>query len=321
MTLAAPPPQPLDETPVVVGEQTKGVVARGPWALAWRRLRKDKVAMVSAVVLILIMLVGIFAPVLTSILGHPPNTQDPVNGLTIDGLPVGPNGEYWFGTDSLGRDVVARLIHGTRVSLGIGFLSTAIAVACGVVIGLASGFLGGAVDTVLARLIDLVLALPFLLVGLALVAIFGQSLLVTVLVISFFSWASMARIIRGQVLSLREREFVEAARSLGAGNLRIMFVEILPNLLMPIIVQFSLLVPIVIVTEATLAYLGLGLPVPTADWGSMISEAQKGGLYQTAWWMVVFPGGALLVTTLACNLLGDGIRDAFDPRIDRLLKK
>jgi peptide/nickel transport system permease protein len=144
----------------------------------------------------------------------------------------------------------------------------------------------------------------------------GPSLTITVLVIGFFSWASVARIVRGQVLSLREREFVEAARSLGAGNSRIMFVDILPNVLAPVIVYTTLLIPVVIVTQATLSYLGLGLPPPTADWGGMINESQN--YYTTAWWFILFPGIALLITTLAFNLFGDGVRDAFDPRGDRL---
>ncbi len=188
----------------------------------------------------------------------------------------------------------------------------------GVVVGLAAGFLGGVVDTLLARLIDVVLSIPFLLVAIALVSITGPSLLVTVLVIGFFSWASVARIVRGQVLSLREREFVEAARSLGASDRRIMFVDILPNILAPIIVYASLLIPVVIVVEATLSYLGLGLAPPTADWGGMISDAQN--YYTTSWWFMVFPGAALLLTTLAFNLFGDGVRDAFDPRSDRIFE-
>jgi peptide/nickel transport system permease protein len=195
-------------------------------------------------------------------------------------------------------------------------LATAITVAIGIVLGLAAGFLGGLVDTILARLIDVVLSVPFLLVAIALVSVTGPSLTVTVFVIGFFSWASVARIVRGQVLSLREREFVEAARSLGAGDTRIMFVDVLPNVLAPVIVYTTLLIPVVIVTQATLSFLGLGLPPPTADWGGMISASQN--YYTTAWWFIFFPGIALLVTTLAFNLFGDGVRDAFDPRADRL---
>jgi ABC-type dipeptide/oligopeptide/nickel transport system permease subunit len=190
-------------------------------------------------------------------------------------------------------------------------------VVIGVVVGLVSGFVGGVVDTVLARLVDIVLSMPFLLVAIALVSITGPSLTVTIVVIGSFSWAAVARIVRGQVISLREREFVEAARSLGAGDLRIMFVDVLPNVLAPVIVYTSLLVPIVILTEASLSFLGLGLAPPTADWGGMIDEATN--YYTTSWWFVFFPGLALLVTTLAFNLFGDGVRDAFDPRSDRLI--
>jgi peptide/nickel transport system permease protein len=249
--------------------------------------------------------------------GHPPNVQYRETGLTPDGLPVGPSSTFWFGTDDLGRDVLTRVAYGARVSLGVGVLATMLTVIVGVVVGLAAGFFGGVVDMVLARLIDVVLSIPFLLVAVALVSITGPSLLVTIVVIGFFSWASMARIVRGQVLSVKEREYVEAARSLGAGNLRIMFIDVLPNVMAPIIVYTTLLVPVVIVAQATLSFLGLGVEAPTADWGGMISTAQR--YYRTAWWFIAFPGGALLITTLAFNLFGDGVRDALDPRVDRLI--
>ena len=302
-------------TAVVEALEGPLIQGRSPFALATRRLRRDKVAMVSLAVIVLIVLMAVFAPVFAHITGHPPNEQYRDTGLTPDGLPRGPNGTFWLGTDDLGRDVLVRIAYGARVSLLVGVIATAITVAIGVVLGLAAGFLGGVVDTVLARLIDVVLSVPFLLVAIALVSVTGPSLTVTVLVIGFFSWASVARIVRGQVLSLREREFVEAARSLGAGDTRIMFVDVLPNVLAPVIVYTTLLIPVVIVTQATLSFLGLGLPPPTADWGGMISESQN--YYTTAWWFIFFPGLALLITTLAFNLLGDGVRDAFDPRADR----
>ncbi len=295
----------------------KRIEGRSPWLLAWQRLRRDRVAMVSLAVIVLIVLFAIFAPLVATITGHPVNEQYRTTGLTVDGLPRGPSGEFWLGTDDLGRDILVRIAYGARVSLLVGVVATALTVVIGVVVGLAAGFLGGIVDTILARLIDVVLSMPFLLVAIALVSITGPSLLVTVLVIGFFSWASVARIVRGQVLSLREREFVEAARSLGASNGRIMFVDILPNVLAQVIVYASLLIPVVIVVEATLSFLGLGLAPPTADWGGMISESQN--YYTTAWWFIAFPGAALLATTLAFNLLGDGVRDAFDPRSDRLI--
>jgi ABC-type dipeptide/oligopeptide/nickel transport system permease subunit len=295
------------------------IEGRSPWALAWMRLRRDRVAMISLGVIAIIVLVAVFAPLAAAITGHPPNEQYRQTGLTADGLPKGPTGEFVLGTDDLGRDILVRIAYGARISLLVGVASTTLTVVIGVVIGLAAGFLGGIVDTVLARLIDVVLSVPFLLVAIALVSVTGPSLTITVLVIAFFSWASVARIVRGQVLSLREREFVEAARSLGASNSRIMFIDILPNVLAPVIVYTTLLIPVVIVVQATLSFLGLGLAPPTPDWGGMISDAQA--YYTTAWWFIVFPGAALLITTLAFNLFGDGVRDAFDPRTERLLQK
>ena len=297
------------------GQKIEG---RSPWLLAWQRLRRDRVAMISMVVIVLIILMAIFAPLATWITGHPPNEQYRQIGLTPDGLPKGPSSQFWMGTDDLGRDIFVRIAYGARVSLLVGVVATGIAVAIGVIVGLAAGFFGGLVDTVLARLVDVILCVPFLLVAIALVSITGPGLSITILVIGFFSWASVARIVRGQVLSLREREFVEAARSLGASDRRIMFVDILPNVLAPVIVYTTLLIPVVIVIEATLTFLGLGLPPPTADWGGMISDGQA--YYTTSWWFLIFPGAALLITTLAFNLFGDGVRDAFDPRSDQLLK-
>jgi ABC-type dipeptide/oligopeptide/nickel transport system permease subunit len=298
--------------------ERKAIEGRSPWALGWQRLRNDRVAMISLVVIVLIILMAIFAPVFALITGHPPNEQFREIGLTPDGLPKGPTSQFWLGTDDLGRDILVRIAYGARVSLLVGVVATGIAVVIGVVVGLAAGYFGGLVDSVLARLVDVILCVPFFLVAVALVSITGPSLSITILVIGFFSWASVARIVRGQVLSLREREFVEAARSLGASDRRIMFVDILPNVLAPIIVYASLLIPVVIVVEASLSYLGLGLPPPTADWGGMLSDGQN--YYTTAWWFLFFPGAALLITTLAFNLFGDGIRDAFDPRSQQLLK-
>jgi peptide/nickel transport system permease protein len=182
----------------------------------------------------------------------------------------------------------------------------------GVVIGLAAGYFGGWVDTVLSRFMDIVLSLPFLVFAIALVSVVGPSLTISIAVIAFFSWASVGRIVRGQTLSLKETEYIEAARSLGAGDLRIMFVEILPNVMAPVIVYATLLIPGAIVFEATLSFLGLGVVPPTPTWGNMLSDAIA--FYRVAWWFVVFPGAALLVTTLAFNVLGDSVRDAFNPR-------
>ena len=292
--------------------QAAAIEGRSPWALALQRLLQDRVAMVSFGVIVLIVLVAIFAPLVAAITGHGPNEQyHTAKALTDAGLPKGPSSEFWFGTDDLGRDVLVRTAYGARISLLVGVLATALTVVVGVVVGLASGFLGGIVDTVLARFIDVVLAFPFILAAIALVSVFSPSLTITVLVIGFFSWASVARIVRGQVLSLREREFVEAARSLGSSDNRIMFIDILPNVLTQVIIYTTLLIPVVIVTQATLSFLGLGLPPPTADWGGMINEARN--TYTVAPWFIGFPGLALVVTTLAFNLFGDGVADAFDP--------
>jgi ABC-type dipeptide/oligopeptide/nickel transport system permease subunit len=299
-------------------EGAASISGRGPWTLAWQRLRRDRVAMLSLVVIGLIVAVAVFAPVFSSITGHPPNEQYRRTGLSPDGLPRPPSSTFWLGTDDLGRDILVRIAYGARISLGVGVAATAITVAVGVVVGLVAGLFGGFTDTVLARLVDVILSVPFLLVAIALVSITGPSLTITILVIGFFSWASVARIVRGQVLSIKEREYIEAATSLGAGSLRIMFVDILPNVLAPVIVYTTLLIPVVIVAQSTLSFLGLGLSPPTADWGGMLSEAQ--GYYTTSWWFIVFPGVALLVTTLAFNLFGDGVRDAFDPQFERLTR-
>jgi peptide/nickel transport system permease protein len=298
------------------------IAARTPLQLAWLRIRKDKVSLASAVFIVLLILVAIFAPQICDLLGRSPYTQDRgPHGFTPDGVPVGPSSYHWLGTDELGRDVLARLIYGARVSLEVGLAATAVAVVIGLVIGLVAGFYGGRVDTVLSRFMDVILSFPFILTALALIAITGPSLTITIVVIAFFSWSNVGRIVRGQVLSLREKEFVEAARSLGAGDVRIMVKDILPNLVAPVIVYATLLIPVNIVLESTLSYLGLSVPVPIATWGNMLSAASDGSLYTIAWWYLVFPVVALLSTTLAFNLLGDGLRDALDPRADRVLAR
>ena len=186
----------------------------------------------------------------------------------------------------------------------------------GVAIGLVTGYFGGWVDAVLARIIDAVLAFPYIVLALSLAVVFGPSLGIVIAVISFFSWAAISRVVRGQALSLKEKEYIEAARSLGAGPWRIMFIDLLPNLLAPVLVLATLSIPAAIVFEATLDYLGLGIPPPTATWGNILSGAQS--YYDVAWWYLVFPAVALIITTIAFNLVGDGVRDAMDPRTERV---
>jgi len=292
------------------------IQGRSPARLAWERLRRDRAAMVSFVVIVLIALVAIGAPLVAALVGHGPNDQYRDIGLTPQGLPKPPTRTFLLGTDDLGRDLLVRIAYGSRISLLVGVVSTLISVVFGVVVGVVAGYLGGRVDTVIALIIDVVLSIPFLLAGIAIVSIVGPSLTVTIIVIAFFSWSSIARIVRGQVLSIREREYVEAARSLGASDWRIMFVDVLPNVLAPVIVYTTLLIPLAIVSEATLSFLGLGVPAPTATWGGMLDGSLQ--YYRVAWWYLLFPGLALLITTLAFNIFGDGVRDAFDPRTDRL---
>jgi len=290
----------------------KTIEGRSPWQLALARLRRDRVAVGSAVVIGLIVLMAICAPLVAAAVGHGPNTQYRTTGLSPEGIPVGPNHTFLLGTDELGRDVLVRIFYGARISLLAGVVASLLAVATGVVVGLIAGYFGRAVDTLLSRFMDVVLSLPYLVFAIALIAVVGPGLPVSIAVIAFFSFASVGRIVRGQVLSITQKEFIEAARSLGASDLRIMFVDILPNVLAPVIVYATLLIPASIVFEATLSFLGLGVVPPTASWGGMLSESIQ--YYQVAWWYVVFPGAALLITTLAFNLLGDSVRDAFDPR-------
>ena len=295
------------------------IEGKSPWQLAWRRLRRDKVGIASAVVIVLLVVLALGAPLIAQWLGHPYQQQYPKTGLGRDGLPVGPGkAGFILGTDEIGRDIFVRVAYGAQISLFVGIVATLIATAVGVALGLIAGYFGGVVDVVLSRLMDAVLSFPYVLFAIALVSVFGSSLAITIAVIAFFSWAAVGRVVRGQTLSIKEKEYVEAARSLGAGDFRIMFIDILPNLIAPVIVLGTLLIPSAIVFEATLSYLGLGVPLPTPTWGNMLSDSQTGGVYTVAWWFWFFPGLALLVTTLAFNLLGDSVRDALDPRTERV---
>jgi peptide/nickel transport system permease protein len=264
----------------------------------------------------------------THIVHHGPNELHQRERTTEFGLPLGPTKEYWFGSDTLGRDVFVRTIYGTRTSLIVALFATGIALAVGVMLGLLAGFLGGWADTVISRVIDVVLSMPLLIFAIGIAAacqataqgclggLIKPGLSLVIFIIALFSWTYPARLIRGQSLALREREFVEASRSLGAGNFRIMFREVLPNLLAPLIVYGTLLIPANVLFEAYLSFLGLGVPDSIPSWGGMISNAA--GIFEVAWWLMIFPGLFLLATTLAFNLLGDGLRDALDPRTSRV---
>jgi len=307
-----------EETGLVDGKQ---VTARSPLQLFWRRLRRDHVAMVALGFVILAVLIAIFAPLIVKAVGAPgPNVQN-ADLLDEFGSPSGPTADNLLGTDQRGRDVFARVVYGSRISLLVAFLSTAIIVLIGVTLGLIAGYYRGLTDSLLTRSMDVMLAFPVLLlaIGLGVACADGciggaiqPGLTVVVTVISLSLWPYMARIVRGQVLSLREKEFVEAARSLGASNRRIVFREILPNLVAPIIVYSTILIPQVILFEAALSFLGIGIEPGTPSWGSMISDALN--VFDIAWWYMTFPGLALLLTVLAFNLVGDGLQDALNPR-------
>jgi ABC-type dipeptide/oligopeptide/nickel transport system permease subunit len=318
----------LEETAVPV-EATEG---RGPWALVFRRLRHDKVAIASAVFIVLLILFALAAPLFESWTGHDKNRSN-INGtdpLTL--LPVTPMtgceslasvGEdqcFVFGASSVtGYDMLVQLSWGARTSLFIGLIATALTVTVALVVALVAGYMGGVTDNVLSRLMDIIAAFPFLLFAIAMSVAFGTSRATVIGVIVLFSWFYPARLFRGQVLSLREHEFVSAAKMLGASTPRILRKHIFPHLIGPAIVYGTLAVAAAILFEAALSYLGFGLPVDIPSWGRMISEAVPGGLYRNAPHLMIFPGTLLVLTVLAFNLLGDGFRDALDPKghVDR----
>jgi peptide/nickel transport system permease protein len=296
--------------------------ARSPLALFWRRFRRDRAALAALAFIALLMVVALAAPLVVAVLGLPgPDVQNP-NLTNAFGSPLGPSAAHPFGVDQLGQDVMSRVIYGTRVSLEVGVLGTAIATSIGVVVGVLAGFHRGWVDTLLSRLIDVVLSIPILLLGLGIGAacavrgcvkgLVQPGLASIIFIVALANWTYIARIVRGLVLSLREREFVQAARALGASNTRIMLREILPNLLAPVIVYSTLLIPANILLEAALSFLGVGIRPPAVSWGQMIAQATP--IFNTAWWYMTFPGLALLATVLAFNLLGDGLQDALNPR-------
>jgi peptide/nickel transport system permease protein len=303
----------LPEAGEPIPEGRKIIQGRSPWQLAWERLRTDRAAIVAGGTIGAIVLVALLAPLIASWVGHGPNQQFIDIGEDANGNPVGPNGTFWLGTDSSGRDLFIRIIYGARISLSIGVLATLTSVALGTIFGLAAGYIGGVVDALIARLIDVMLAVPFLVVAISVASIWRPSFWLVIFIVGVLGFTYPARIVRGQVISLKEKEFVQAARALGAGPLRVMFVDLLPNVTAQVIVFGSLLIPAAIVSEATLSYLGVGVQPPTADWGAMISDAQ--GYYQYGyWWYLLFPSLALIITTLAFNILGDSVRDALDPR-------
>jgi len=295
--------------------------------IAWLRLKRDKVAIAGLVIVTILILIAILAPLIVKLLGHPPNEFhqnliDP-NLQTPKGSFGGISKDFLLGLEPVnGRDLFSRVVYGSRISLLIAFLATLLSMVLGTVMGVIAGYFGGWVDTVISRSMDVFLAFPLLLFAIALAGVVpdsafglsGNALRVAVLIfiIGFFNWPYIGRIIRGQALSLREREFVDAARSLGARAPYILFREMLPNLVAPILVYFTLLIPTNILFEAALTFLGVGVRPPTPTWGGMLSDATH--YYQIDPEFMLVPGLAIFVTVLSFNLFGDGLRDALDPR-------
>ena len=314
-------------------EMPASIIGRSPWEIFWRHFRKDRFALAGVVIIVFMILLALAAPLIASWTGHAPN-QVNLNSLDEFGLPSappwwpGPESKappgYYMGVDDTGRDLFVRIAYGARTSLTVAFFATGIALVIGVLLGLAAGFFRGKIDTVISRATDVVLALPILLLALGIASACGANqagclggfikpgLRPVILIIGLFGWPYISRIVRGQVLSIREKEFVEASRSLGASSRRILIREILPNVAAPIIVYTTLIIPSNILFEAGLSFLGVGVPDTTPSWGAMLADA--GTAFRFAPWLMILPGLALFLTTLAFNLVGDGLRDALDPR-------
>ena len=282
----------------------QAVRGRSPAGDALRRLRRSPSALVGGTILLIVVLSALLAPMVS--------TSDPIKTNQRTSL-QSPSLEHPMGTDRFGRDIFTRVLYGGRLSLPVGIVSVAIAAVIGVLLGLVAGFYGGWLDTMIMRMVDLLLAFPGILLALAIVAILGDSLINLMIAVGISSIPDYVRITRGSVLSIREREFVQAARAVGARNGAIVLRHILPNVLTPLIVLVTLGIASAIITASALSFLGLGIKPPTPEWGNMLAEGRA--FLQRAWWVAFFPGLAIMVTVFAINLLGDGLRDALDPRM------
>ncbi|MEO4055418.1 nickel transporter permease [Solibacillus sp. CAU 1738] len=269
-----------------------------------KRLMKNKAAVIGGIVILFIILVGIFGPFL---LKTDPNAQNILNKLQP------PSKEHWFGTDNFGRDIFTRVIYGTKLTLKVGFLSVFLGGIVGVTLGVVSGYYGGVIDTIIMRIMDVLLAFPGILLALAIVSVLGGSLTNVIIAVGIFSVPAFARIVRGSTLQVKKLEYIDAVRALGAKDTRIIFRHILPNILSPIIVQATMRIATAILTASGLAFLGLGAQPPAAEWGAMLSDGRS--YMHNAGHMVMFPGMMIVIVVLAFNIFGDGLRDALDPKM------
>ncbi len=276
------------------------------WRDAWHRLAKNKLAVAGAILLLLLTLASFLGPLF---LQQSYETQN----LQLGATP--PSAEHWLGTDSLGRDLLVRLLYGGRVSISVGLCATAVALTIGVLYGTIAGFLGGKTDAIMMRIVDIIFALPFTVFVILLMVFFGRKFVLLFAAIGAVQWLTMARIVRGQVKSLRQMEFIEAAEALGLPKLQIILRHMIPNALGPIIVYATLTVPSVMLLEAFLSFLGLGVQPPMSSWGVLIKEGAEN--MEEASWLLIYPGLALALTLFSLNFLGDGLRDALDPRASK----
>jgi peptide/nickel transport system permease protein len=270
----------------------------------WRAFSRNRLAVVGGAVVAVLFVLAVLAPLLAPWDPNAPDTRK---------ILIGPSAKHPLGTDQLGRDVLSRMLHGARVSLAVGFVSMGIAALIGILLGAAAGFHGGVIDALIMRLVDLVLVFPRFFLLLAVLAFVRPSIWMIMVVIGLTGWMGVARLVRAEFLSLKEREFVIWSQSIGATAFRIIWRHILPNAMAPVMVAMTLGIPAAIITESGLSFLGLGVQPPYATWGNILSEGKDA--IEIAWWLSMYPGLAILVTVLSYNLLGEGIRDALDPRL------
>jgi peptide/nickel transport system permease protein len=282
-------------------------VIHGFWAHVWSRLQRDRLALLGGVIILILVFVAVFADRLAP---YDPLYQYP-QGLSATGLPLPSSLQFLLGTDRFGRDVLSRLIYGARVSLTVGILANGLAILIGVFVGAISGFMGGWVESVLMRLIDVVLGIPMLLLAMALVAVWRANLGVIIVVIAVSYWTQLARVIHAEVLRIKQLDYILAAQAVGAPMGRILTKHVLPQLIGLIVVYLSLGSATTVMLEASLSYLGLGVPPPTPSWGGMVADGQS--YFVLAPWLVIYPGLSVMLTVLGFNLMGDGLRDATDP--------
>ena len=279
-----------------------------PMGIVYKRLKRNKMAVAALFILMLLTLTAIFAPLLT------PYDRDE---LDMASSYQKPSSEHWLGTDDLGRDTFTRLVYGGRVSLSVGLVSTAISLIIGVFLGAIAGFNGGWIDNLIMRIVDVFMCFPFFVIAIAIAAVLGPSIYNVMLISGILSWTKIARIVRAEVMAIKGREFIEAAISLGLEGREIITKHILPNVLAPIIVYATLGIAVGILSEAGLSFLGLGVKQPQPSWGNMLAAAQSLRSLRLHWWLWIPPGTMVLMTILSINILGDGLRDAFDPKLKR----